>query len=106
MNKTLLRKPGLCSILPTRRMPERINLTYTSGLILHAIATGQSYGFDIIDYTGLPSGTVYPALRRLESAGLIESVWDHKNADKSGGPPRKDRKSTRLNSSHRCISYA
>ncbi|HVN03661.1 MAG TPA: PadR family transcriptional regulator [Bryobacteraceae bacterium] len=81
-------------------MPERINLTYTSGLILHAIATGQSYGFDIIDYTGLPSGTVYPALRRLEFAGLIESVWDHKNADKSGGPPRKYYRLTRPGRDH------
>jgi PadR family transcriptional regulator, regulatory protein PadR len=70
-------------------MSERINLTYTSGLILHAIAAGQSYGFDIIDHTGLPSGTVYPALRRLESAGLITSLWDHRSAEKSGGPPRK-----------------
>ena len=70
-------------------MPERLNLTHTSGLILQAIAQGRSYGFNIIDHTGLPSGTVYPALRRLESAGLVESLWDHKGAEKSGGPPRK-----------------
>jgi PadR family transcriptional regulator, regulatory protein PadR len=48
-----------------------------------------SYGFNIIDHTGLPSGTVYPALRRLEAAGLVESLWDYKGAEKSGGPPRK-----------------
>ena len=70
-------------------MPDRINLTYASGLILQTIAQGLSYGFNIIDHTGLPSGTVYPALRRLESAGLVESLWDHKGAKKSGGPPRK-----------------
>ena len=70
-------------------MPVRINLTHTSGLILQAVAQGRSYGFNIIDHTGLPSGTVYPALRRLESAGLVESLWDHKGAEKSGGPPRK-----------------
>lgn len=81
-------------------MPEHINLTYTSGLILHSIETGQSYGFDIIDHTGLPSGTVYPALRRLESGRLIESVWDHKNAEKSGGPPRKYYRLTRLGREH------
>jgi len=72
-----------------------MNLTYTSGLILHAVATGQWYGFDIIDNTGLPSGTVYPALRRLESGGLLESLWDHKDAEKSGGPPRKYYRLTR-----------
>jgi PadR family transcriptional regulator, regulatory protein PadR len=66
-----------------------LNLTYTTGLILQTIARGLSYGFHIIDHTGLPSGTVYPALRRLESAGLVESLWDYKSAEKSGGPPRK-----------------
>jgi DNA-binding PadR family transcriptional regulator len=81
-------------------MPERMNLTYTSGLILTAVAMGLSYGFDIIDHTGLPSGTVYPALRRLESGHLIESIWDHKNADKSGGPPRKHYRITRLGREH------
>jgi PadR family transcriptional regulator, regulatory protein PadR len=62
---------------------------------LHAVAMGQSYGFDIIDNTGLSSGTVYPALRRLESGGLLESLWDHNNAEKSGGPPRKHYRLTR-----------
>ncbi len=70
-------------------MSDRINLTYTSGLILQSLAQGLSYGFNIIDHTGLPSGTVYPALRRLESAGLVDSHWDHEGAEKSGGPPRK-----------------
>jgi len=58
-------------------------------LILESIGQGLSYGFHIIDNTGLPSGTVYPALRRLEAAGLVESLWDHEAAEKSGGPPRK-----------------
>jgi PadR family transcriptional regulator PadR len=70
-------------------MPDRLNLTYTSGLILQTIAQGISYGFNIIEHTGMPSGTVYPALRRLESVGLVESLWDHKGAEKSGGPARK-----------------
>jgi len=72
-----------------------MNLTYTTGVILHAVAIGKSYGFDIIDHTGLPSGTVYPALRRLESGGLLESLWDYKTAEKSGGPPRKYYRLTR-----------
>ena len=58
-------------------------------MILQTIAQGTAYGFSLIDYTGLPSGTVYPALRRLESVGLIKSLWDHQGAEKSGGPPRK-----------------
>src|ERR1044072_1939326 len=81
-------------------MSERVNLTYTSGLILQTIAQGLSYGFHIIDHTGLPSGTVYPALRRLESVGLIESIWDHENAEKSGGPARKNYRLTAEGRNH------
>jgi len=70
-------------------MVERLNLTYASAVILEALAQRKTYGFQIVDGTGLPSGTVYPALRRMESAGLIESAWDHKGAEASGGPARK-----------------
>ena len=51
-------------------------LTYTSALILCVIEAGCYYGFDIMETTGLPSGTVYPALRRLEEAGLVQSKWE------------------------------
>ena len=44
-------------------------LTYSTAVILQAVANGYLYGFDIIDMTGVPGGTVYPALRRLEDAG-------------------------------------
>lgn len=86
-------------------MPERLNLTYTSGLILQTIADGGSYGFSIIDRTGLPSGTVYPAIRRLESAGLISSRWDHEGAEKSGGPARKHYRITSSGREHLKLLY-
>lgn len=61
----------------------RPNLTFPTGLVLQAIASGFRHGFDIIDATGLPSGTVYPALRRLEAAGCLSSEWeDEAEADR------------------------
>jgi DNA-binding PadR family transcriptional regulator len=51
-------------------------LTYSTAVILHAVANGYLYGFDIIDITGVPGGTVYPALRRLEEAGYLVSQWE------------------------------
>jgi len=51
-------------------------LSYSATVILQAVANGYRYGFDIMDATGLPSGTVYPALRRMEEAGLIDSNWE------------------------------
>ena len=47
----------------------RLSITTLSAL--HAISNGVRYGFDVIDATGLPSGTVYPALSRLERDGVI-----------------------------------
>ena len=65
-------------------------LSYTATLILQTIANGYAYGFDIMDLTGLPSGTVYPALRRLEELGYLDSKWEkHQIAQKEQRPPRK-----------------
>jgi DNA-binding PadR family transcriptional regulator len=75
-------------------MPENLSLTYTTGLILWTMAEGASYGFQIMDTTGLPSGTVYPALRRLEAAGFVESGWGRRQT-RSAGPPRKHYRLTR-----------
>ncbi|HEY2013108.1 MAG TPA: PadR family transcriptional regulator [Bryobacteraceae bacterium] len=52
------------------------SLTYIGALVLHAIRSGQRYGFQIMAATELASGTVYPALRRLEKSGLIRSQWE------------------------------
>jgi PadR family transcriptional regulator PadR len=46
--------------------------------------------------TGLPSGTVYPAMRRLERDELIRSHWEQQSiADAEQRPPRKYYKLTR-----------
>ena len=65
-------------------------LTVTAVTVLQAIATGFEYGFDIIDHTGLPSGTVYPALSRLERDGYVRSAWeDEQQAHRDGRPARR-----------------
>lgn len=45
-------------------------------LVLGALASGSKYGFDIMDRTGLQSGTVYRALSRLEELGFATSHWE------------------------------
>lgn len=54
-------------------------LSYTMALILQAIENGYGYGFDIMTITGLASGTVYPALRRLERADFVGSKWERQS---------------------------
>lgn len=77
-------------------MSEVARLSHTAALILKSIDNGCSYGFDIMDATGLPSGTVYPALRRMESEGWIGSQWEpEKKASAEQRPARKYYKITR-----------
>lgn len=64
-------------------------LTMTSYLILEALAAGRRYGFDIMDATGLPSGSVYPALRRFESEKLVRAAWEAKRPAREEGRPAR-----------------
>ncbi len=71
-------------------------LSHTSALILQAIHAGHGYGFSVMEMTGLPSGTVYPAMRRLERDDLIRSQWERQSiADAGQRPPRKYYRLTR-----------
>jgi PadR family transcriptional regulator, regulatory protein PadR len=71
-------------------------LTHTATMILQAIGAGHVYGLSMMQATGLPSGTVYPALRRLERDALIRSSWEQqKLADAEQRPLRKYYKLTR-----------
>lgn len=69
----------LCSILLVLAYYIAMNvprLSHSAALILKAISLGYRYGLDVMEITGLPSGTVYPALRRLERDEFVESKWE------------------------------
>jgi PadR family transcriptional regulator PadR len=57
-------------------MGRLFSLTYPTAAVLLAIRSGHPYGFDIMDATGLPDGTVYPILRRLERRGVLMGAWE------------------------------
>jgi len=77
-------------------VPGQAKLSHTAAMILHAIGAGCVYGLSVMEMTGLPSGTVYPALRRLERDGLIRSQWERQSiADAEQRPARKYYKLTR-----------
>ena len=65
-------------------------LSFTGLFVLQALARGYRFGFDIMDVTGLPSGTIYPALRRLEALELVRSDWeDEQRAHRNARPRRR-----------------
>jgi len=71
-------------------MAAETKLSHTAAMILRAVNEGYIYGFSVMEMTGLPSGTVYPAMRRLERDELIRSHWEKQSiADAEQRPPRK-----------------
>ena len=77
-------------------MAEALKLSYTAALVLQSVSSGYNYGFDIMEVTSLPSGTVYPTLRRLEQQELIKSSWETQHtAFADQRPPRKYYRLTR-----------
>lgn len=73
-----------------KRSGSEAPLSYNGALVLQAIAQGHRYGFEIMHQAHLPSGTVYPLLRRLEGAGMVASRWEEaEEAHDEGRPPRR-----------------
>jgi DNA-binding PadR family transcriptional regulator len=65
-------------------------LSHSAALILKALSLGYRFGLDVMEVTGLPSGTVYPALRRLERDDLVLSKWEsEKEATANRRPARR-----------------
>jgi DNA-binding PadR family transcriptional regulator len=56
---------------------------HLDGLLMAALEPGPRHGYAIMEALragsggqfDLPTGTIYPALRRLERAGLIQGTW-------------------------------
>jgi DNA-binding PadR family transcriptional regulator len=67
-----------------------VRVTYPTTLVLQALLQGHHHGFDIMDATGLPSGTVYPILRRLDEESYVRSHWEKEGvARREQRPPRR-----------------
>jgi DNA-binding PadR family transcriptional regulator len=73
---------------PAPRAPKPLSLSAVA--VLDAVASRIRHGFDIMDATGLPSGTVYPILGRLERDGCVRSRWEAQTtALREKRPPRR-----------------
>jgi PadR family transcriptional regulator, regulatory protein PadR len=54
-------------------------MTLQTGAVLKALLVKPRkprYGLELSKEAGLPSGTIYPILARLEQAGWIDSFWE------------------------------
>jgi PadR family transcriptional regulator, regulatory protein PadR len=51
--------------------------------------TARHYGLEIGKAAGLPSGSIYPLLMRLEQAELLTSEWEDVDPKAAGRPRRR-----------------
>jgi DNA-binding PadR family transcriptional regulator len=67
-------------------------LTMTTLRILKVLIedpTRKRYGLEMCELAGLPSGTTYPILARLEQAGWLVSEWETINPEEARRPRRR-----------------
>lgn len=67
----------------------RRRLGYATVAILRAIEEGHRYGLEIVESTGLASGTVYVALGRLQKRGYLKATWEEQEVAEAQGRPRR-----------------
>ena len=71
-------------------MGPRMTTTTTAVLQVMADDPGaERYGLEVMARTGLPSGTVFPILARLEACGWLESGWEDVDPKVAGRPRRR-----------------
>lgn len=61
-------------------------------LVLHALLGEPArswYGLELCRATGLPSGTLYPIIARLEQEGWLASEWEDPTLHEQLGRPRR-----------------
>ncbi|GIJ45745.1 PadR family transcriptional regulator [Virgisporangium aliadipatigenens] len=69
-----------------------LRMTLQTRLVLGALLADPAreiYGLEIVDATGLPPGTIYPIMARLESAGWVVSRWEEIDQHAAGRPRRR-----------------
>jgi DNA-binding PadR family transcriptional regulator len=67
-------------------------MTLQTQLVLRAMLaepTSKRYGLQLCEETGLPSGTIYPIVARLEQLGWVMSTWEDPVEHITQGRPRR-----------------
>jgi PadR family transcriptional regulator len=49
----------------------------------------ETYGLEVVKASGVPAGSAYAILRRLEDEGLLDARWEQIVEGAEGRPPRR-----------------
>jgi DNA-binding MarR family transcriptional regulator len=73
-------------------MGSNVRITLQTLQVLTALLDGpadEHYGLKISEVSGLPTGSIYPILTRLEAAGWVTSAWEHIDESAEGRRRRR-----------------
>ncbi|HEY0636869.1 MAG TPA: helix-turn-helix transcriptional regulator [Pseudonocardiaceae bacterium] len=69
-----------------------LRMTLPTRVVLQALVEDPAaprYGLELSEATGLPTGTIYPILARLERARWLTSSWEDPSVHEAAGRPRR-----------------
>ena len=73
-------------------MVDDVRITVPTARLLAALLEdpdADRYGLELMDRTGLASGSLYPILTRLRRAGWVEAHWEEIDPTAAGRPARR-----------------
>jgi PadR family transcriptional regulator, regulatory protein PadR len=73
-------------------MGVQVRITIQTLLVLQTLLedpASEHYGLKISERSGLPTGSIYPILARLESAGWVASSWEDIDESAAGRRARR-----------------
>lgn len=73
-------------------MPGKVRMTLQTLQVLQALLerpADEHYGLRISEHSGLPTGSIYPILTRLETAGWVTSDWEEIDESAEGRRRRR-----------------
>src|SRR3569832_2561237 len=92
LQKTCIRKATLCRVTSMGKQDRSVRMSLQTLRTLEAFLenpTDELSGSDVQKRSGLASGTLYPILLRLESAGWFVSRWEAVDPASVGRPRRR-----------------
>ncbi|MFC7534460.1 PadR family transcriptional regulator [Actinoplanes sp. GCM10030250] len=69
-----------------------MRITVPTARVLAALLAepdADRYGLEIMQTTGLASGSLYPILHRLQEAGWVDARWEQIDPSEQGRPARR-----------------
>jgi DNA-binding PadR family transcriptional regulator len=73
-------------------MSREVRLTLQTLQVLRILLndpSGEHYGLEVSRSSGLPTGSIYPILTRLETAGWVISAWEEIDESEAGRRRRR-----------------